>query len=311
MGHTRRVSTERARVAAGSVGAADLFVLRRVAAGRFVHFGGTGRGEGWAGIVEVAVEDEAPLAAALRTERPVRLDHDGRELVFGPYYARAAAIVPVGPDVVVVFGAADGTLAADDDALTAAAREAHDAVEAPERAKALADELELLEAVRAVCAVAPTPVANAMQLVAGIAADALSCELGVVYVADGRRLAVLERGASLATSREETAAALATVLEAREYPVCVQDARDAPPPGGLVADPAIRSYYLLELSGAARGVLLVAHTDASPRGFTTLCRHLGVRVGEVASAILGLGLTREWIAAEAARLQTSFAELEV
>jgi len=116
---------------------------------------------------------------------------------------------------------------------------------------------------------------------------------------------------ALAGNREERPdAALAAVLEAREYAVCVQDARDAPPPGGLVADPAIRSYYLLELTGAARGVLLVAHTDASPRGFTTLCRHLGVRVGEVASAILGLGLTREWIAAEAARLQTSFAELE-
>ena len=98
------VSSERARAAAESVGAADLFVLRRVTAGRFVHFGGSGRGEGWAGIVEVSLEDEAPLAEALRTERPIRIDHDGPGLVFGPYYARVAAIVPVVPDIVVVFG---------------------------------------------------------------------------------------------------------------------------------------------------------------------------------------------------------------
>jgi hypothetical protein len=310
MGHTRRVSSERARVAAGSVGAADLFVLRRVSAGRFVHFGGTGRGEGWAGIVEVAVEDEAPLAEALRTEQPVRLDHDGRELVFGPYYARAAAIVPVGPDTVVVFGATEQALDAGDGALEAAAREALDAVDAPGPAKGLADELELLEAVRAVCSTPTTPVEDAMRSVAGSAAEALSCELGAVYLADGDRLAVLERGWSLATSHDELRAALKAVLERREFPVCVQDAKSSPPPGALAEEAGIRSYYLLELTGAARGVLLVAHTDAAPRGFTLLCRALGARVADVASAVLGLGITREWIAAEAARLQTAFAELE-
>ena len=64
------MSSEGARAAAESVHAADLFVLRRVSAGLFVHFGGSGRGEGWAGIVEVSLEDEAPLADALRTARP-------------------------------------------------------------------------------------------------------------------------------------------------------------------------------------------------------------------------------------------------
>lgn len=296
---------------AESVGAADLFVLRRVAAGRFVHFGGSGRGERWAGIVEVSLDDEAPLAEALRKERPVRLDHDGRELVFGPYYARGAAIVPVVPDLVVVFGAADGEVEADDSTLTAAARTAVEAVEAPGRAKELADELELLEAVRvAAAAVPPAPVEDAMRVLAASAAEALSCELGIVYLADGDRVTVVERGWSLACSREDLVASLAGLLTCGEFPYCVQDANSVPLPGALAAETGIRSYYLLELTGLARGVLLVAHTDAAPRGFTLLCCRLGARLAEIGSASLGVAITREWISAEAARLQTAFAELE-
>ena len=90
--------------AAASIGAVDVFVLRRVTGQRFVHLGGSGRGEGWAGIVEVTIDDELSLAEAFQTGKPVSLAHSARDLVFGPYYARAAAIVPVLPDVVVVFG---------------------------------------------------------------------------------------------------------------------------------------------------------------------------------------------------------------
>ena len=57
-------------------------------------------------------------------------------------------------------------------------------------------------------------------------------------------------------------------------------------------------------------MLLVAHTDAAPRGFTLLCRRLGARLAEVGSAGLGVALTREWMAGEAARLHAAFAELE-
>ena len=106
------------------------------------------------------------------------------------------------------------------------------------------------------------------------------------------------------------ATALAAVAESHDFPFCVQDALRSPPPGPLADDPGIRSYYLLELTGVARGVLFVAHTDAAPRGFTLLCRRLGVRVAAVASTVLGDGLTREWIAAEAARIEAGFAELE-
>jgi hypothetical protein len=291
-------------------GVADVFVLRRVGGQRFVHLAGKGRGEGWAGIVEVSLDDEAALAEAMRADRPVRLEHGDRDLVFGPYYARGAAIVGLPPDVVVVFGAGDGTITADDEALSAAAKEAAETLVPVGPAKGLADELELLEAVRAAAGVSAPTVAESMAALAGIAAEALSCELGIVYLQDGRRVAVAERGWPQPAGEDEVADALASALEQGEFPVCVQDANTVPLPGALASVAAIRSYYLLELTGLARGVLFVAHTDAAPRGFTLLCRQLGRRVAEVASVVLGAGLTREWIAAESARLQTSFAELE-
>ncbi|HWB22115.1 MAG TPA: hypothetical protein VG652_04450 [Gaiellaceae bacterium] len=296
--------------AAASIGATDVFVLRRVTGQRFVHLGGSGRGEGWAGIVEVAIDDEKPLARAFETGKPVSLDHGSRDLVFGPYYARAAAIVPVLPDVVVVFGVGEGTISSDEDALQAAGEAAAAAVEPAGTAKRLADELEVLEAIRASVSVPSVSVDEAMQSLAEIAATALSCELGIVYLADGDRIAVAERGWPLGFPKAEIAAALAETLARAEFPFCVQDAHSSPPPGLLATDAGIRSYYLLELTGTARGVLFVAHTDAAPRGFTLLCRRLGLRVTEVASAVIGVALTREWTAAESARLQSAFATLE-
>src|SRR5512142_2682280 len=95
----------RADAAAASVGASDLFVLRRVRNGQFVHFGGSGRGAGWAGLIEVDTHESEALGRSLARREPIRLSHTGKELVFGPYYAHAAAFVPVTNDVVVVFGA--------------------------------------------------------------------------------------------------------------------------------------------------------------------------------------------------------------
>jgi len=274
-----------------------------------VHLGGKGRGEGWAGIVEANVEEDAAVAQALRTGKPVRVGSAGHERVFGPYYAREAAIVPLTQDTIVVLGAPDGGLERNDDKLLTEARAADESV-VPGQAKQLADELELLEAVRSAVAVTPSPLEAAMTALASIAAEALSCELGLLYLADGDRLGVAERGWKLAVPHGDAVTSLRNVLAHGAFPFCVQDAHTAPPPGTIAKDKGIRSYYLLELTGLARGVLFVAHTDAAPRGFTLLCRRLGARVAEVASTVLGVGLTREWTAAEAVRLQTAFAELE-
>lgn len=301
----------RADAAAASVGASDLFVLRRVGDDRFVHFGGSGRGAGWAGLIEVVSDDEATLAKALDAREPLRIAHGGMELVFGPYYANAAVFVPVTNDVVVVFGGESANLEqASDESLQSAATLAAEAVESVTPAKRLADELEELEGVRAAAAVQPDDVEAAMRQIGEISAGALSCELAAVYLADGDRIVTVDAGWKFEASERDVASALRSVLDAKRFPYCVQDAAVLPLPAPLEREPGIRSYYLLELYGVARGVLFVAHTDAAPRGFTLLCRRLGLRLGEVASAQLGVALTREWCSAEAERLQTAFAQLD-
>jgi hypothetical protein len=282
-----------------------------VTGNRFVHFGGSGRGAGWAGLIEVDAADERSLGEALATREPVRLAHGGKELVFGPYYARAAAFVPVTNDVVVVFGCErDELAAATDDALKAAGMLAADAVESVSPAKRLADELEELEAVRAAAAIEVSEIDDAMRALALTAAEALSCEVAAVYLADGDRVQLVDRGWTLEAPLDTIAAALRNVLADGRFPYCVQDATVVPLPSPLDAEHGVRSYYLLELTGIARGVIFIAHTDAAPRGFTLLCRRLGLRLAEVASAQLGVALTRAWCSGEAARLHAEFGRLD-
>ena len=302
-------ATPRADAAAAAVGARDLFVLRRVRDEQFVHFGGSGRGSGWAGLVEIASGESEALAHSLATRAPVRVAGEGDRLVFGPYYARAAAFVPVTSDVVVVFGYEDAVHDANDDALQAAATMAADAVGEVTPAKRLADELEELEAVRAALAVDTTDVGAAMRELGLVAAEMLSCEVAAVYLAEGGRLEVAGRGWELDAPRESVAAALKGVLDDGRFPYCVQDASVVPLPTPLDEEVGIRSYYLLELHGLARGVLFVAHTDAAPRGFTLLCRRLGLRLADVTSAQLGVALTREWARTEGDRIDSEFAHL--
>jgi hypothetical protein len=301
----------RADAAAASVGAADLFVLRRVTGNRFVHFGGAGRGAGWAGLIEVTSDEEASLGRALESRTTVRLAHDAKELVFGPYYAHAAAFVPVTSDVVVVFGGDGEDLhSASDEALQASATLAAGAVESVTPAKVLADELEELESVRAAVSIAPSSLPEAMQEVGRIAAESLSCEVAAVYLADGHRVELVDRGWTLRASPDAVAAALRNVLDEGRFPYCVQDASVVPLPAPLDQERGIRSYYLLELVGIARGVLFIAHTEAAPRGFTLLCRRLGLRLTEIISAQLGVALTREWCSNEADRLHAAFGKLD-
>jgi hypothetical protein len=300
----------RADAAAASVGASDLFVLRRVKEDQFVHFGGSGRGAGWAGLIEVDTNESEALGRSLAERAPVRLSHSDKKLVFGPYYARAAAFVPVTNDVVVVFGAPGDELdGATDDALQSAGTMAADAVTQVTPAKRLADELEELEAVRAALAVSTDDVSQAMRALGLGAAEALSCEVAAVYLADRGRFEIVDRGWQLSSSPEQVMAALKGVLDDGRFPYCVQDASVVPLPMPLDEERGIRSYYLLELQGIARGVLFVAHTDAAPRGFTLLCRRLGLRLAEVVSAQLGIALTQEWCREEAARLHAEFGKL--
>ena len=155
--------TPRADAAAAAVGAVDLFVLRRVSGEQFVHFGGSGRGAGWAGIVEVATGESDALSSSLSTRRRRASSHGGKAVVFGPYYANAAAFVPVTNDVVVVFGFEGRPREPPTRRCRRPRRWPPTRSVDVTPAKRLADELEELEAVRAALAVDTEDVAEAMR----------------------------------------------------------------------------------------------------------------------------------------------------
>ena len=177
--------TDAVSAAAASIGATDLFVFRRITADRFVHVGGLGRGEGWAGNIDLILAAEDLAREAMTTGAPVFARAAEPAHVFGPYYQREAVFVPLSPDVIVVFGVAEpGALSVDGTAITTAAEAAAAAIEQVSTAKRLADELELLHAVHSLARTDAVRIRDVMRHVVGSAIEALSCDLGVIYVAE-------------------------------------------------------------------------------------------------------------------------------
>lgn len=277
---------------AASVHADDLMVLRQVAPGRFLQIGGAGRGAGWAGCLELSLPDEPDLQQALRTRRPVRWAAPSPRPVLGPYHACHAALVGVDHDVAVLMGGEEPL--ADDVALSAVARGAVALVGAVTPAKRLADELELLTAVRAVMHCAPTDVEQTLLHVATTAAEALGCELAIAWLPEQDELVVVERGWSLDVPEAALLAALQQ-LRARsdELPLCRQDSEGEPLPAPLDAAHGVRSHYVLPLGAPASGLLVLLHTVVTPRGFTGLCRAIGEKMAEAAGVVVHSSVLRE------------------
>jgi diguanylate cyclase (GGDEF)-like protein len=287
---------------AGAAGAADLFVFRRVADGHFAHVGGVGRGAGWAGIVEVGLENEPIVASAVAESSVVTRVEAEPWRVLGPYYTRSAAIVPVNDDVFVVFGSlADDVLAASDDELLELARFACDALIEVEPAKRLADEIETLNAVRELLQAPAGSFDEALQRLVDQATSALSCDLGLAYVPGRRGLAVCElaEGRSLSIGDARTAL---EELPKREFPLCVQEAQADELPAPFRSSDGVLAYYLLELKQPLPGLLLLLHTRAGvARGFTLLCQQLGAKLVDAAEPLLSAALLRDTLQEELER----------
>jgi diguanylate cyclase (GGDEF)-like protein len=282
-------SAEREAVvqAAAAVGACDVFVFRRVTDDRFVHVGGLGRGEGWAGNIDLilAEEDHAREAIAGKASVLVRADEPVR--VFGPYYQREAVFVPLSGDVVVVFGASGaGDLAVSPADLLAAAGAAAGAIERVSSAKRLADELELLHAVRSLAQTDAVRIEEVMQHVVDSAVAALACELGVLYVADIDTVKIAHLDIPPELDPEIALPAMRTLFAAaRALPVCVQDSSAEPLPEPL-SGTRVASHYVLPVGSPPFAILVVMHIEARPRGFTSLCREVGLRLAESAEPLL-------------------------
>ena len=273
--------------AAASVGATDVFVFRRVTPERFVHVGGLGRGESWAGNVDLVPGEDARAGEAIASGRIVAATAAEPIQIFGPYHHRSAVFVPLSADVLVVLGGVEvGKLDAQTAAaLQAAAERAAAAVAQISPAKRLADELELLHAVRSLAQTTAVGIEEVMRHVAGSAIEALACDLGLVYVAELDAIEIAEHQPSGIDPQVFLPAARQLYAHADTLPACVQDSANDPPPAPL-DDHGVTAHYALPVGQPLLGVLALMHTKARPRGFTRLCREVGVRLAEAADPLL-------------------------
>lgn len=288
------------------LGASDAFVFRRVEGDRYVHLGGWGRGVGWAGIVDVVLSEEPYAAQAYDHPVPLRIRHDTPRRVFGPYYAVEAWLVPLSEDLLVVFGHPEHPAEGDpgDVELLDIAAAVASGLDHVSPAKRLADEVEVLHAVQAMLRHDPESVAGAMEHIIASATEALSCDVGLMYVPDGNRLAMAGPPHGVAAAEDAIRGALRELWSRLgHHPSCIQDAHDDPLPGVLGAATGALSYYAVPVGDPPQAILLVMHTRARPRGFTNLCRDLGLRLAEAAQSVLGTARLREELRRELDRVR--------
>ncbi|HEX5039832.1 MAG TPA: GGDEF domain-containing protein [Candidatus Limnocylindria bacterium] len=279
---------------AATLGVVDLMVFELGEGGARLR-GGVGRGAGWAGIVDVALADEPALHKVANGERILRIAEDSPVRVIGPYWSAHAAVVRVGEHVVVA--GSDGPIRASSAELMTRATEAIASVGEIPSSKLLADELELAEAVRQLTTHTPHSLAEAARHVAATAADALSCEIGVVLLQRDGMTEVHGAGAAWPTmvDDEVLCASLHDLADrATRGPIVEQDLA-AVGRSGL----RIVSCYALGIGRTeAMGALIVGHTDARPRGFTLLCQRVGRALADAAEPALRLAIAHEDLAAQ-------------
>jgi len=271
--------------AAASVRAADVFVFRRVTADRFVHVGGVGRGEGWAGNVDLILAEDDRAREAIEQGEPVRVAAREPVRIFGPYYQRSAVFVPLSKDVLVVFGNVAALENGEQVAFAEAAELAAAAIAQVSSAKRLADELELLHAVQSLAQTDAVRIHEVMKHVVESAIGALSCDLGVIYLAELDSVEIAEHEAGDPDGKTFLPAMRRLFAEATTLPACVQDSAADPPPAPLSAC-GVTSHYVLPVGTPPFGVLALMHTESRPRGFTLLCREVGLRLAEGAEPLL-------------------------
>jgi diguanylate cyclase (GGDEF)-like protein len=284
------------------MGFAQDTLIFRVAPGRLSLVGGTGRGIGWSGIVDLELEVEPLAARAHASSKPVRVGGTGQPVrVVGPYWARHALLVPVGADYLVVFGGDEPLADPDVTLIPAAAQLVADLGQvSPE--KLLADELEVVHAIRDLMEYRPERIAETSRHIAGKAAEPLSCDVGAVLVRHGDQLVaeVITRDWPARLDPDAIRNTLVEIFKRTEKVGAIlelelhADANDALGRGqGLVA------RFALPIGRPTPfGVLVVAHAESRARGFTNLCQRIGYALADAAELLLTQAISREDLAAD-------------
>jgi len=269
----------------------DILIFEHVSDG-FTLVGGTGQRSGWAGIVELSPQDDGLVGSAWRRGTAERVSGRRSVHVAGPYYARYAVAVPVGQSHVVVFGGKRPILTGESQLVRLAATEV-DRTEGVSADKLLADELELVHALRALMAYRPMTVRDTVRHIAIVAGEALSCEVAVVRLEmDGQPLVEgLDLRSSLPLANPDVASHLATV---GPVPVIEQVAPADPDIFGV----AVASHLTIPITGDITGALALGHTVGRARGFTSLCQRIGRALADAAELLISQASAREQLAAE-------------
>jgi len=280
---------------AEALGVADLLVLERD--GDVLRLtGGAGRGASWAGVVEVRI-DEEPLARRARDRgRPVRIAASAPTHVLGPYWSPNAVLVPVGDDHLVIVGN-ETPMKISDGVLRRHAAEAVAAVDGVPSSKLLADELEVVDAVRQLMDYHADSVPETARHIAEVAGAALAAEFSAVLVRRPDGFIVEQAGTAESCVDPQLCAALVKLSRrVSNAPLLEQEVTDKGPIGrgsGLVARYALRIGTSEQL-----GMLMVGHAVDRPRGFTNLCQRVGRALADAAEVLLSQAVARDDLRAE-------------
>jgi diguanylate cyclase (GGDEF)-like protein len=282
------------------VGETDTLIFRVSDTGLSL-VGGSGRGAGWLGIVDLPLEGEPLASRVLHSSRPERVDSATDPLrIIGPYWAMHAVAVPVGVGHLVVFGAQQPLLASESTLVPRATRLVADLQQvAPE--KLLADELEVVHAIRGLMDCRPTTVAETARHVAERAADPLSCELGAVLVRANGRLAaeVVTRDWPARIDARAVRASLVRMFARVEQGAVLEPELESETDDALGRAAGLVARFAVPIGRPQPfAVLVVAHAATRPRGFTNLCQRIGHALADAAEPLLLQAISREALTQE-------------
>ena len=263
--------------------------------------GGSGRGAGWMGIVDLPLAGEPVAARVLASSRPARVDGQPDPVrVVGPYWAMHAFMVPVGAEHLVVFGGS-GPLTEPDATLVPAAARLVAHLEQVPPDKLLADELEIVQAIRDMMDCRVETLAEVARHVATRAADPLSCEVGAVLVrANGRLVAeVVTRDWPTRLEPDPIRETLIRLFAKVEQGALLEPELEAAADDALGRNQGLVARFAVPIGGREPfGVLVVAHAASRPRGFTNLCQRIGHALAGAAEPLLLQATSREALALE-------------
>jgi len=263
--------------------------------------GGAGRGAGWSGVVDLTLGDEPIAGRVHNSSRPARIGGTGDAVrVVGPYWAKHAMLVPVGGEHLVVFGS-DEPLADSDTTLVSAAAHLVADLQQVSPAKLLADELEVVHAIRDLMEYRPERIAHTARHIAEKAAESLSCEVGAVLVRHAGELTaeVVTRDWPARLDPDAIRNTLVDLFERTERGALLELELEAEAGDALGREQGLVARFALPI-GHPRpfGVLVVAHAAVHARGFTNLCQRIGHALAEVAESLLAQAISREELAAD-------------